>query len=166
MNIGLDMMGGDFAPLEAVKVLKLFLEANKGDVTLYLFGDEAIVSPLLEEHGIPGGSYKLIHAPQVIGMHEHPTKALKEKQQSSIAMGFYSLATAKIDAFISAGNTIIVFSLTLATSSCCFWLFHHRTLTAGIIIFPETVGIKTMRCFNFPTCVPFTASVSRLGCCG
>jgi glycerol-3-phosphate acyltransferase PlsX len=38
-------------------------------------------------------------------MHEHPTKALKEKQQSSIALGFYYLAKGKIDAFISAGNT-------------------------------------------------------------
>jgi glycerol-3-phosphate acyltransferase PlsX len=38
-------------------------------------------------------------------MHEHPTKALKEKQKSSIAIGFHLLATGKIDAFISAGNT-------------------------------------------------------------
>src|SRR3954470_18104903 len=38
-------------------------------------------------------------------MHEHPTKALKEKQQSSIAVGFHLLASGKTDAFISAGNT-------------------------------------------------------------
>jgi glycerol-3-phosphate acyltransferase PlsX len=99
------MMGGDFAPLEAVKGLGLFLESNKEAVTLYLFGDEAVITPLLAEHNIPPAAYKLIHAPQVIGMNEHPTKALKEKQQSSIAMGFYSLAHGKIDAFISAGNT-------------------------------------------------------------
>jgi glycerol-3-phosphate acyltransferase PlsX len=47
----------------------------------------------------------VVHAEQVIGMHEHPTKALKEKQQSSIAIGFHLLASGKIDAFISAGNT-------------------------------------------------------------
>ncbi len=41
----------------------------------------------------------------MIEMHEHPTKALREKQQSSIAIGFHLLATGKIDAFISAGNT-------------------------------------------------------------
>ncbi len=105
MNIGLDMMGGDFAPLEAVKGLELFLKANKETVTPYLFGDETILIPLLQAHNISPDAYKLKHAPQVIGMHEHPTKALKEKQQSSIAMGFYSLATGSIDAFISAGNT-------------------------------------------------------------
>lgn len=38
-------------------------------------------------------------------MDEHPTKALKEKQQSSIAIGFHLLASGKVDAFISAGNT-------------------------------------------------------------
>lgn len=105
MNIGLDMMGGDFAPLEAVKGIGSFLKAHAAPVTLYLFGDEAILAPLLEEHGIPTDAYKIVHAPQVIGMHEHPTKALKEKQQSSIAMGFHTLATGNTDAFISAGNT-------------------------------------------------------------
>lgn len=106
MNIGLDMMGGDFAPLEAVKGIRLFLDAHKASpVNLCLFGDEAALLPLLKEHAIPQEVYNIIHASQVIGMHEHPTKALKEKQQSSIAMGFYALATGKVDAFISAGNT-------------------------------------------------------------
>ena len=48
---------------------------------------------------------KIVHAEQVIEMHEHPTKALKEKKQSSIAIGFHLLASGKTDAFISAGNT-------------------------------------------------------------
>jgi glycerol-3-phosphate acyltransferase PlsX len=38
-------------------------------------------------------------------MNEHPTKALKEKPQSSISIGFHLLQSKKIDAFISAGNT-------------------------------------------------------------
>src|SRR5207344_1491911 len=46
-----------------------------------------------------------VHAEQMIEMHEHPTKALKEKRQSSISLGFQLLATNKADAFISAGNT-------------------------------------------------------------
>ena len=54
---------------------------------------------------LPADRIKVVHAEQVIDMHEHPTKALKEKQQSSIAIGFHLLASGKIDAFISAGNT-------------------------------------------------------------
>ena len=105
MNIGLDMMGGDFAPLEAAKGIRLYLTEHSGDITLFLFGDEAQLTPLLSQENIPAEKIKIVHAPQVIGMHEHPTKALKEKQQSSIAIGFHYLATHKIDAFISAGNT-------------------------------------------------------------
>jgi phosphate acyltransferase len=105
MNIGLDMMGGDFAPLEAVKGLQLFLSEYSAPATVFLFGDETQVVPLLSEYRIPLERIQIVHAPQVIEMHEHPTKALKEKQQSSIALGFYYLAKGKTDAFISAGNT-------------------------------------------------------------
>jgi glycerol-3-phosphate acyltransferase PlsX len=105
MNIGIDMMGGDFAPLEAAKGIRLYLTGHPGDVTLVLFGDEAQLTPLLAQEGIAAEEIKIVHAPQVIAMHEHPTKAFKEKQQSSIAVGFHYLASHKIDAFISAGNT-------------------------------------------------------------
>ncbi|MBL0883955.1 MAG: phosphate acyltransferase PlsX [Chitinophagaceae bacterium] len=105
MNIGIDMMGGDFAPLEAVKGLKLYLSTSSPAASLYLIGDETLVNPLLEEHQVTSPNLHLVHAPEVIGYHEHPTKALKEKQRSSIAIGFHLLATGKIDAFISAGNT-------------------------------------------------------------
>lgn len=105
MNIGLDMMGGDFAPREAVKGLQLYLAETPSPVFLFLTGDEVQLNELLNEHKISSSQAKIVHAPQVIGMHEHPTKALKEKQQSSIAVGFHLLAKEKIDAFISAGNT-------------------------------------------------------------
>ena len=105
MNIGLDMMGGDFAPLEAVKGIQLYLKEARSPVTLWLVGDENQIRPLLQEYAIPAASVQVVHAPEVIGMNEHPTRALKEKQKSSIAIGFHLLATGKMDAFISAGNT-------------------------------------------------------------
>lgn len=105
MIIGLDMMGGDFAPLEAVKGIQLYLSETDSPATLFLTGDEAQLNPLLQEYNIPADRVKVVHAPQVIDMHEHPTKALKEKQQSSIAVGFHLLASGKTEAFISAGNT-------------------------------------------------------------
>jgi glycerol-3-phosphate acyltransferase PlsX len=105
MNIGLDMMGGDFAPLEAVKSVQLYLSETVSPANLFLIGDEAQITPLLSEYNISSANIRVIHAPQVIGMHEHPTKALKEKQQSSIAIGFHLLAKGSTDAFISAGNT-------------------------------------------------------------
>ncbi|HVZ55333.1 MAG TPA: phosphate acyltransferase PlsX [Chitinophagaceae bacterium] len=105
MNIALDMMGGDFAPLEAIKGLALYLAEPSSPAGLTLIGDEPRIRALLREQAISHPGLTLVHAPDVIDMHEHPTKALKEKPRSSIAVGFHLLASGKTDAFISAGNT-------------------------------------------------------------
>ena len=105
MNIALDMMGGDYAPAEAVKGVKEFLQDHKKAYNLILIGDEAQINPLLQSSSLISANVKVMHAPEVIGMHEHPTKALKEKQKSSISIGFHLLSNGKCDAFISAGNT-------------------------------------------------------------
>ena len=105
MNIAIDMMGGDYAPLEAVKGIAQYLSEQKTPATLTLVGDQSQIDKLLQEHNVPAGKTVTVHAEQVIDMHEHPTKALKEKQHSSIAIGFHLLASGKTDAFISAGNT-------------------------------------------------------------
>jgi glycerol-3-phosphate acyltransferase PlsX len=110
MNIGIDMMGGDFAPLEAVKGIVLFQESGirnqeLGTRDLTLFGDEPQITAMLQEHGVKMDGITIVHTSQVIDMHEHPTKALREKQDSSIAVGFGYLAKGITDAFISAGNT-------------------------------------------------------------
>jgi glycerol-3-phosphate acyltransferase PlsX len=105
MTICLDMMGGDFAPLEAVKGIRDYLTEADNPALLFLVGDEAQINPLLQQHQIPANKVRVFHAPQVIDYNESPTKALKEKQQSSIAVGFHLLASGKAGAFISAGNT-------------------------------------------------------------
>jgi phosphate acyltransferase len=105
MNIALDMMGGDFAPIEAIKGVELFLSKPQQEVDLILIGEEEKIKLLFSENGINDENISIVHADQVIEMHEHPTKALKEKKQSSISLGFQLLATGKADAFISAGNT-------------------------------------------------------------
>jgi len=106
MKIALDMMGGDYAPLETIKGVKKFItENNNPEVHLILIGDEEKLSSLLQEYDVNSENITLVHAAEVIGMHEHPTKALKEKQQSSISIGFHLLTTGESDAFISAGNT-------------------------------------------------------------
>jgi glycerol-3-phosphate acyltransferase PlsX len=104
MVIGIDMMGGDYAPAQAVKGVKAFQERFP-HTSLCLFGDEAVLSPMLAQEQVILDNITLVHAPEQIGMHEHPTKALKEKPNSSIAIGFGWLSKGKIDSFLSAGNT-------------------------------------------------------------
>jgi glycerol-3-phosphate acyltransferase PlsX len=106
MNIGIDMMGGDYAPLEAFKGVKSYFENNSDtSVHLTLIGDTQAVSPYLSLIEAYTGRYTFIPSTQVIEMDEHPTKAFKEKPDSSIAKGFGMLGMKKIDAFIGAGNT-------------------------------------------------------------
>lgn len=106
MHLGIDMMGGDFAPLEAAKGIQQFLETAPASVVIHAIGDEKAVQEALTAAPIhPHDQVRVVHAPEMIDMHEHPTKALREKPHSSIGIGFHLLASGKIDAFISAGNT-------------------------------------------------------------
>jgi glycerol-3-phosphate acyltransferase PlsX len=106
MKIGLDIMGGDYAPLEAIKGVQQFFEKETdSNVHLLLIGNPDAAAPYLHALSPYKDRFTFIDAPEVIEMHEHPTKALKEKQRSSIAVGFGLLQMQKADAFISAGNT-------------------------------------------------------------
>lgn len=106
MNIGLDVMGGDYAPLEAIKGVQLFFEQESDtSVHLLLIGIPELLEPHMHMLEPYKGRYTVIEAKEVIGMNEHPTKAMKEKIASSIAIGFGLLQAKKSDAFISAGNT-------------------------------------------------------------
>jgi glycerol-3-phosphate acyltransferase PlsX len=106
MNIALDIMGGDYAPEQALLGVHRFLQEHTDPaVHLLLVGSEEAARPFLHVLQPHEGRYTLVSASEEIGMHEHPTKALKEKPDSSIAVGFGALARGKADAFISAGNT-------------------------------------------------------------
>src|SRR5262249_46528755 len=105
MKIGIDAMGGDFAPLECIKGA---LQARKelgSDVHLVLFGDEPTLHSTIKSLDGSSDQFTIVHAPEVIGMAESPTKALLQKPKSSIGIGFHYLKEGKIDALASAGNT-------------------------------------------------------------
>lgn len=106
MKLGIDVMGGDFAPLQtSLGVLEALAELPE-HIHLVLFGDSAQITQIIGEHN-PQALQKLeiVDAPDVISMNEHPTKAISQKPNSSIATGFQWLKEQKIDAFCSAGNT-------------------------------------------------------------
>ncbi len=105
MNIALDMMGGDFAPQQALEGVKKFLDKFDFYGTITMIGEKETLSDQLHLFGKSAEKIKVVPTSQVIQMNEHPTKALKEKTDSSIAVGFHLLAQGHTDAFISAGNT-------------------------------------------------------------
>lgn len=105
MKIGIDILGGDFAPDANISGAIIAQKELPQDATLVLIGDqEQILSGLLS-HGANPDDFEIVHAPDVITMHDHPTRAIPQKPNSSIAVGFDLLASKAIDVFASTGNT-------------------------------------------------------------
>lgn len=105
MRIGLDVMGGDFAPVAAIDgAILAAKELAPGD-QIVLIGPEDVIRALLHERACNASLFGIVHAPDVIEMGEHATKALARKTESSINVGFQLLKHKKIDSFASAGNS-------------------------------------------------------------
>lgn len=106
MRIGIDIMGGDYAPGATLKGACDAIRESKGDMQVVMIGDEAIIRELLsKEEPIDEGRYEIVHTSQVIGMAEHPTKSIARKRDSSIMKGFDLLKSGSIDSFCGNGNT-------------------------------------------------------------
>jgi phosphate acyltransferase len=105
MKIGIDIMGGDNAPAATIEGALLASKALPPEAKLVLIGDSELIKESLKKASADPGDFEISHAPEVMGMGEHPTKAFSQKPQSSLAVGFKLLAESKIDGFASAGNT-------------------------------------------------------------
>ena len=105
MKIGIDVLGGDFAPEANLEGAKLALAELPEDVSIALIGDRDVISSGLSSFKGDTSRFEIIHAPDVITMHDHPTRAIPQKPNSSIAVGFDLLASGEIQAFASTGNT-------------------------------------------------------------
>jgi phosphate acyltransferase len=105
MKVGLDVMGGDFAPKATIGGAILAHKELQPDDRIVLIGDESIIRASLSEYGADPGDFDIAHASDVIGMGEHPTKAFLRKTDSSISIGYNMLKHKKIDAFASAGSS-------------------------------------------------------------
>jgi len=106
MKLALDAMGGDFAPKAIVEGAIMAAEFLPADAEIILIGDEVQIKPILSEASKSAlDRIHIVHADEVIGMGEHPTKAISQKPNSSISIGFHLLKEGKVDAFCSAGNT-------------------------------------------------------------
>lgn len=105
IKVAVDAMGGDFAPKVAIEGAIQARKEMGADTAIILFGQEEIIKPALAGFGISESLIPVVHAPEVIGMEEHGTSAIKSKQESSIVKGIGAVAQGKVDVFASAGNT-------------------------------------------------------------
>jgi len=99
-------MGGDFAPEAIVEGVLMAAAELPQHVNIVLIGRQSVVESLLrQKEANTSDRIELVDASDVIDMGEHPTKALSQKPNSSIGVGFKLLKEGVVDAFCSAGNT-------------------------------------------------------------
>lgn len=103
-RIAVDVMGGDYAPQEAVQGA---LAAAKKGVSLILFGNQDKIMPLLAHYYPRWRSLpiELVHCSDVIEMDEDPLKGMLRKKDSSIVRAMQAVHAGKAQAFVSAGNS-------------------------------------------------------------
>jgi phosphate acyltransferase len=105
MKIGLDVMGGDFAPDAIIEGAVDSLQHLSDADELVLIGDESSIKRKLKDLNTEPSRFKIVHTTQVIEMGDVPAKAYSQKPDSSIAVGYRMLKEGGIDGFCSAGNT-------------------------------------------------------------
>jgi glycerol-3-phosphate acyltransferase PlsX len=109
MRIGIDIMGGDYAPQKTVHGAILAFNELPSDTEIVLFGKKNEILSELQYHSFLPNNFKIVDCEDVISMGASPTKAFKSKPNSSIAKGLTCLSKGEIDGFSSAGNTGAMF---------------------------------------------------------
>jgi len=103
MKIIVDAFGGDNAPLEIIKGCRD--AADELNVKIMLVGSREKIKECARENSISLENMEIKDAPDIMLMTDHPREILKEKNNTSMAVGLKSLAEGEGDAFVSAGST-------------------------------------------------------------
>lgn len=125
VRIALDAMGGDNAPETAVA--GAVRAAREFPIEIVLVGQRQAIEEALASYTKRPANLSILHAPEVINMHESPVASIRKKRDSSINVGLGLLRDKKAEAFVSAGNTGAVVSAS--------------TLLAGLLPGVERPGI-------------------------
>lgn len=104
VNVCVDAMGGDNAPVEIVKgAIEAVNESEK--IKVFFVGQEAAVNAELLKYEYDKERVEVINAEEVIDPNEPPVMAIRKKKDSSIVKGLELTRDGKCDAFVSAGST-------------------------------------------------------------
>lgn len=129
-------MGGDHAPQAIIAGV---IEALKEfDVTVVLVGPQDVIQRELSSHSYPKEKLEIVHAPEVVDMHEPAITPIRKKKDSSISIGIQLLKQPGYDAFISAGNTGAV----VAASTIYLGMLEGVERPAIGLVIPTLKGIS------------------------
>lgn len=104
VNVAVDAMGGDNAPVETVKGAVEAVEKS-GGVKVFLLGQQEVIRRELAKYTFDQDRIEVVDARDVIETGEPPVTAIRRKKDSSIVKGMYMVKDGTCDAFVSAGST-------------------------------------------------------------
>ena len=111
--IVLDAMGGDCAPDVNIDGALLALNDDP-ELSIQLVGDRALLlKKFSAKRIVESNRLKILHAEEVITMEDHASQGMRKKKKSSIHVGLQQLKEGKADAFISAGNSGAVMTVSI-----------------------------------------------------
>jgi glycerol-3-phosphate acyltransferase PlsX len=105
MRIGVDIMGGDFAPETTLSGAVLARKDLPDEIELVLFGDRERIKEIATRERYDLSGFTVLHTPSFVDMDDNPARVFSEKPESGIAEGLRQLKAGKLDGFASAGNT-------------------------------------------------------------
>ncbi len=102
--IALDAMGGDFGPSVIIPAAAAAL-ARSDKTKFLIFGDEKMVSPILDQYEDLKQHAELRHTDKAISSKEKPSAALRNSKGSSMRMAIEAVKDGEAHGVVSAGNT-------------------------------------------------------------
>lgn len=106
--IYVDCFGGDYAPDEMVKGAVLAVEEFGKEITLV--GDESKIIDVFERYSLDHKGIQILHAPEVITMHDASALAIRRKKKSSLVVAARKVKEDRNSVMVSAGSTGAVLS--------------------------------------------------------
>jgi len=103
-TIALDAMGGDHGPQVVVPAALDSLERD-ASLRLILVGDQAVLRAAVGASPHLGDRLSIYHASELVEMHDSPSKALRNKKDSSMRVAINLVKDGTAGACVSAGNT-------------------------------------------------------------
>lgn len=104
-------MGGDSAPVAEVE--GSLLAAEEFGARILLVGREEVLNRELDKHFPARGQIEIVHAEDVVTMHDNPSKAIRSKKNSSIHAAAGLVSQGRAAGLVSAGNTGAVMATAL-----------------------------------------------------
>jgi len=134
MKIAIDAMGGDIGP--GVTVTAAVNAAREFGLSLFIVGQEDVLTSELARHDISDLDLIIKDASQIVSMDDSPSQAIRQKKDSSIRVAAELVKSGQADGMVSAGNTGVV----MATAKIFFKALEGVDRPAIATVMPTMKG--------------------------